>query len=44
MNATLLPVTEPLKVCPAGDYLIGILISLFILSYLIYTLAKPEKF
>jgi len=42
MNAIILMITHEMN-SPAG-YLIGAVISIFILGYLIYALIKPEKF
>jgi K+-transporting ATPase KdpF subunit len=45
MNATiLLTIPKPIELDTSFGYLIGLLIGLFILGYLIYSLIKPEKF
>lgn len=42
MNPTILMVTQ--EVSTPDGYVIGAVISLFILGYLLYSLIKPEKF
>lgn len=44
MSALILVGAEPFRISPSVSYVIGLLISLFILCYLIYSLVKPEKF
>jgi len=44
MNTILLIVAEPVESSTSAGYLIGALLSLCIFCYLIYSLAKPEKF
>ena len=42
MNATILVVAQ--ETSTSGGYIVGAVISIFILGYLLYTLVKPEKF
>ncbi|MCX6243417.1 MAG: hypothetical protein NTU98_01825 [Bacteroidetes bacterium] len=42
MNAVILLVI--LKIIPGSGYITGAIISLFILGYLVFSLAKPDKF
>lgn len=44
MNQILLNIAEPVINSESKVYLIGMIISLLILCYLIYSLVKPEKF
>ena len=44
MNAIMLIVAEPSEISTSNGYMACSLISFFILCYLIYSLAKPEKF
>jgi K+-transporting ATPase KdpF subunit len=44
MKTIILAVTEYSKISQSVSYYIGLLISLFIFCYLIYSLVKPEKF
>jgi K+-transporting ATPase KdpF subunit len=45
MYSTILLISaEPLEISDKTGYVAGIIIALFILGYLIYTLLKPEKF
>jgi len=44
MNLMILTATAPVVSNTFTGYLIGGLISLLIMSYLVYSLAKPEKF
>jgi K+-transporting ATPase KdpF subunit len=42
--AILAILSKPIEIGAPFGYLIGILITLFVFGYLIYALAKPEKF
>ena len=42
--AVLLMVSKPIETGSPFGYLIGILFTLFVFGYLIYSLVKPEKF
>jgi K+-transporting ATPase KdpF subunit len=42
MNAIIL--LAPIEASTTAGYIIGAVISLFILGYLIYSLVKPDKF
>jgi hypothetical protein len=45
MNAAiLLSASNAVEISTSIGYLSGVLVALFVLAYLIYTLAKPEKF
>jgi len=45
MHATiLLSSSKPIEIATSLGYLSGVLVALFVLAYLIYTLVKPEKF
>jgi len=45
MNITVLFIDLNIPVVSkSNSYLIGVLIALFILAYLVYSLVKPEKF
>ena len=45
MNATiLLSASNAMEISTSIGYLSGVLVALFVLVYLIYTLVKPEKF
>lgn len=44
MTTIMLIASEPLQISLSPEYMIGGIISVFILGYLVYTLVKPEKF
>lgn len=45
MNAAiLLSASNAVEISTSIGYLSGVLVALFVFAYLIYTLAKPEKF
>jgi K+-transporting ATPase KdpF subunit len=44
MSAIILALKHSVNISSSVDYVIGLLISIFIFCYLIYSLVNPEKF